>query len=85
MILLNFVIAVICDSFTNVMEKQSEALYKQRTRLNRESRYIIKVLYPKYGGVLDMFVLTTNSEAGQGGNSKENFKGFIHAAKGYFK
>ena len=40
-----------------------EADYKQRTKLNRESRYILKVLYPQQGEALNMFILTTNSES----------------------
>ena len=44
MICLNFVIALISQSYDSVMTKYEEILYKQRTYLNRECRLVLKSL-----------------------------------------
>jgi len=44
MILLNFIIALISQSYDDVMEKQMETEYLQKTKLNRECRFMMKTL-----------------------------------------
>ena len=60
MILLNFVIALISQSYDSVMTKYQEITYMQRTYLNRESRLILKSL--KIKDRMDIFLLVANSE-----------------------
>ena len=42
MILLNFIIALISQSYDDVMEKQMETEYIQKTKLNRVVRFMMK-------------------------------------------
>lgn len=60
MILLNFVIALISQSYDSVMTKYQEITYMQRTYLNRECRLILKSL--KIKDRMDIFLLVANSE-----------------------
>ena len=61
MILLNFIIALITQSYENVMTTELEIKYKQRTQLNREACLILNRLGFEQIK-LSMFLLTANSE-----------------------
>ena len=62
MILLNFVIALISQSYDSVMLKYVEIAYRQRSYLNRECCLVVKSIGLK-DRTMDIFLLTANSEA----------------------
>ena len=82
MILLNFVIALISQSYDDVMERQLEAEYQQMTKLNRECRFMMKAI-GRPCEVQNMFVLTTNSESGE--NKADEWHGFVVTVRSYLK
>lgn len=75
-ILLNFLIAIISQSYDNVMSKSLEYKYNQRCQMNRECRLILKSL-----GMDDHFqcmILSANcSQDGDG----EQWQGFVQTIK----
>ena len=57
-ILLNFLIAIISQSYDNVMSKSLEYKYNQRCQMNRECRLILKSLGMNYH--FQCMILSTN-------------------------
>jgi preprotein translocase subunit SecA len=82
MVLLNFVIALISQSYDDVMEKQMESDYLQKTKLTRECRFMMKTIGTT-SEVRNMFILTTNSETGD--NKVDEWQGFVQTVRNYLK
>ena len=79
-VLLNFIIAIIGQSYDSVMEKATQYMYLQRTDMNMECRVTLKYL-----GMLktmDQFVLTASLEDGHQHDDDE-FCGFVRTIEDY--
>ena len=61
MILLNFVIALISQSYETVMTKAMEAKYAQRTKLNKECQLVMKS-YGAHHRNRNIFLMTATHE-----------------------
>jgi len=73
MILLNFVIALISQSYDSVMTKYEEITYMQRTYLNRECRLVLKSF--KIKERMDILLLSANSESSLA--KEDDWQGFV--------
>jgi len=85
-VLLNFLIAVISQSYENVMNSSVQFKYKQRCELIRESAILNDTLSSFYSTFSDyqIFVLqanTTNDNAGKG----DDWSGFVQTLKTFIK
>ena len=77
-ILLNFLIAIISQSYEAVMMQQNMNKYRHRSQLNRECRMTMSFL--RWDTTLGPFVLATNVSDSQGDGE---WYGFIHTIKRY--
>mgnify|MGYP006099326073 CR=1 FL=1 len=80
-ILLNFLIAIISQSYDNVMSKQIMSKYQNRSSINRELRLTMKAIGIKF----KMNVLTMSATCSQGGNGDNSWDGFVKTIKKFVK
>lgn len=80
-ILLNFVIAIISQSYDSVMLKSVQNKYFQRTQLNQECRLVLKSLKVKER--MDQFILTANIEDDLA--QADEWLGFTQTIKNFVK
>ena len=80
-ILLNFLIAIISQSYDNVMSKQIMSKYQNRSAINRELRLSMKAVGLKH----KMNVATMSATCSNGGDGDNSWDGFVKTIKKFVK
>jgi hypothetical protein len=80
MILLNFIISLLNQSYEKVMNSATKITYSLRAGLNQEA-YVIRKKLGFYKENMSMFLLTANSESSENGD--DEWQGYIKSVKNF--